>query len=427
MRRLLYLVLLLSVAPVARATDHFVVCGNTNNGNGTNWQAAASAGAAGAYNDLPATLLRGDTYFIASTNGTIKACHEHQFSDAPSGTTRIFVYAATASPTSYVATRVTSIAGWTSATMDVAVAGPVNIRLATTGSNASFFFFNQPYYTIDGQIGSGLPAQNGLDHTKYGLYLNTVTGTQCSGPGGTATCIFFNISTHDIAIFHFATEGTHLTADPPAGAGEAEQLMKATVGTLGNTYLRYGYALNGYCIVQIRSVPGNTDDMVVDHIIFKNRYESANFHGEDCSCSGGATDGVTRLWFTNNTSINTGSTASGLATPTIGHPTPPTSQIGPVYIYGNTSACTTDADASLYCGTSSMNDFFDALMVGSVYIFNNTYARHSPNTGASIAQRMGDNGFYSGASNARLVNNLHAEEPTAFVAFFDPASMGTGT
>src|SRR5207247_2526606 len=45
----------------------------------------------------------------------------------------------------------------------------------------------------------------------------------------------------------------------------------------------------------------------------------------------------------------------------------------------------------------------------------------------TIAEKLGDNTFYTGSSNVRLENNLFAEEPTAFVAFFDPSSMGTGT
>lgn len=66
----------------AFAACHTVNPANAHNGDGTTWGAAASNGAAGAFNAIPATLTRGDVYYLA--DGTYAG---YTFNTADSGTT----------------------------------------------------------------------------------------------------------------------------------------------------------------------------------------------------------------------------------------------------------------------------------------------------------------------------------------------------
>ena len=66
------------------AAVHAVVPTCGNNGDGTNWTCAASSGGAGAYNAIPANLVRGDIYYLA--DGSYPA---YTFSTAASGTATV--------------------------------------------------------------------------------------------------------------------------------------------------------------------------------------------------------------------------------------------------------------------------------------------------------------------------------------------------
>ncbi|MHB8139325.1 MAG: hypothetical protein ACYDGO_13200 [Smithellaceae bacterium] len=80
--RLFIIIVLMMVFPISVfAANHYILQGGT--GNGTTWS--------NALDDLPDTLIRGDTYYIA--DGTYG---EHTFNDAESGTTYISIKKATA-------------------------------------------------------------------------------------------------------------------------------------------------------------------------------------------------------------------------------------------------------------------------------------------------------------------------------------------
>jgi hypothetical protein len=68
----------------ALAACHTVNPASAHNGDGTTWNAAASGGAAGAFNALPASLIRGDIYYLA--DGSYPA---YTFNAAASGTTTV--------------------------------------------------------------------------------------------------------------------------------------------------------------------------------------------------------------------------------------------------------------------------------------------------------------------------------------------------
>lgn len=80
----------LIIPGLSMAADHCVRPGLTYNGDGSTWGAATSSGGVGAYNALPATLVRGDTYYLADGN-----YGGYTFDDAVSGSTYIRIKKAT--------------------------------------------------------------------------------------------------------------------------------------------------------------------------------------------------------------------------------------------------------------------------------------------------------------------------------------------
>ena len=114
----LFLFLMLSVS--TQAADHCIRDGGS--GDGSAWN--------NAWDDLPATLTRGDTYYVA--DGTYSS---YSFNDAESGSSVITIKKA------IIADHGTET-GWDNAYGDgYALIGP--------------FYFTTGYYTIDGQVGGG--------------------------------------------------------------------------------------------------------------------------------------------------------------------------------------------------------------------------------------------------------------------------------
>lgn len=131
----LLIALLLFPAIFANAASHHVRGGLANNGDGTTWAEAASPGGVGAFNALPATLTRGDTYFIAD----YASYPAYTFNDAPSSTTLITIKKAT------VADHGTST-GWDNTYGD----GQAVWSVTSTG-----WTIDTTYMVFDGVTGSG--------------------------------------------------------------------------------------------------------------------------------------------------------------------------------------------------------------------------------------------------------------------------------
>lgn len=128
--RLFIIITLMMVFPISVfAANHYILQGGT--GNGTTWS--------NALNDLPDTLVRGDTYYIA--DGTYS---KHIFNDAESGTTYITIKKATASDHG-------TGTGWQSSYGDgqAVFMGLMN--------------FTKGYYIWDGMTGSG------SNYSSYGF------------------------------------------------------------------------------------------------------------------------------------------------------------------------------------------------------------------------------------------------------------------
>jgi hypothetical protein len=143
------------LASSAFAANHFVRAGATGNGSGNDWT--------NAYNSLPATLVRGDTYYVASGNYPA-----YTFDDPLSGTAVITVKKATLSDHG-------TDTGWQSA----------------YGTNQAVFnsivTFNTGNYVFDGQTRN---ESNWFDDAAYGFQIyhnNQLNQNIVIGPnGGTA-------------------------------------------------------------------------------------------------------------------------------------------------------------------------------------------------------------------------------------------------
>jgi len=146
LHRLAIALILILWAGVAQAANHYVRDGASGAANGTNWTDA--------WDDLPATLTRGDTYYVA--DGAYAA---YAFNDAVSGTSLITIKKAIAADHG-------TETGWVS----------------TYGDGQATFTkewdFSTSYWVIDGQVGGG-PAVwgtgSGDDGSSYGFRVVSTT------------------------------------------------------------------------------------------------------------------------------------------------------------------------------------------------------------------------------------------------------------
>src|ERR1035441_128305 len=135
------------------AACHVVTAAGGGSKTGADWN--------NAYAGLPATLVRGDTYYLA--DGSYGS---YSLNTATSGTTQITIKKAIASDNC-------TSTGWNVATMGSAQA--TFTQIANSGGG---------YYTVNGQVGTfnnnGLPTEG-----SFGIYIN---GTSCQ-LGSMSRCV----------------------------------------------------------------------------------------------------------------------------------------------------------------------------------------------------------------------------------------------
>jgi hypothetical protein len=123
----------------ALAANHYVRADAAGTRTGADWT--------NAYTVLPATLVRGDVYYIADGNYAVQVAHPewgecvHTFKDTEDGTRYITIRKAIA------ADHGTDL-GWQAGYGD-------GTALFTSGNASAIFAFTKSYYIIDGQIGGG--------------------------------------------------------------------------------------------------------------------------------------------------------------------------------------------------------------------------------------------------------------------------------
>ena len=187
----LWLFLFLFIIPrPAIAATHYVRAGATGSKNGTDWNNACTWFVGSC---APSSLVRGDTYYVASGSYTSATV---DLNTPESGTLVITIKKAT------VADHGTSV-GWS----DSLASGPA--KLIQDSSQNSVINFSTGYWIVDGQTGGG----PGSWKTGFGFYIDT---TRVSNPApGIGTND--NISGH-ITVQHVEVEGNH---GDGAGSGSA--------------------------------------------------------------------------------------------------------------------------------------------------------------------------------------------------------------
>jgi hypothetical protein len=242
----------------AHAATRYVRQGAAGARTGADW--------ANAYTDLPATLNRGDVYYVAAGNYAT-----HNFNDAASGTATIVIKGATAADHG-------TDAGWSAS---FAVGPDTGLQAVwNTTTSGVIIWVSKPYYVFDGNTPGGcdpthkcgfkldMPAANCVPSTCYSFYLdgdgsaNNITVQYTEMPG------FGQQSTHD----HEAIRGNGM-----AGSG-----------TIGPVTIRYNYLHDfGYGgPLQSRQWQGTS--IAEFNYIEKNFSSTVNAHSEAWSDCGSA-------------------------------------------------------------------------------------------------------------------------------------------
>jgi len=158
MKRYGFILLLVVMPGIVLSANRYVRAGASGNNSGTDW--------ANAYASLPATLVRGDTYYIADGSYA-----DYTFDDKESGASVITIIKATQN------NHGTDV-GWSSSYGDGQAAwGPINI--------------NSSYWVFDGQKGSGTGAKE-----SYGFRISY------SGSGKGVKLVKFNGAPSYITMRH---------------------------------------------------------------------------------------------------------------------------------------------------------------------------------------------------------------------------------
>jgi hypothetical protein len=302
---LLLLVLLLPVVPSAEAGNKYVRAGATGAGTGADW--------ANAYPSLPATLTRGDTYYIA--DGTYNG---YLFDDPASGTTMITLKKATVTDHG-------TATGWSDAYGD---------GVATfTGS----LTFKTPYYTVDGQVGGG-PAgwKTGhgfkVDTTDTGIFINPD----------------FKPGAHHITVRHLEYEGV----DGDGNAHVGDGIFAAVSNDL--TFSHMWIHDVGNCIYQFNSV----SRIIIEYSYTGDFHSQASSHAEISSTD--YSEDVTFRWNVFTHVEGTGGLifdSTGLG--------------GGFYIYGNVFY--QDNHAGDWIGNNGVIGAWSASAGSNILVYNNTF------------------------------------------------------
>ena len=163
---LLMAILFLGTLNAEAASVYYVRAAATGANNGSDWS--------NAYTNLPNTLVRGATYYVADGG-----YNDHTFNDNASGTTIITIKKATD------ADHGTST-GWISSYGDGQAV-------------FSYFAFTTGYYTIDGQVGGGPTSWN----TGHGFAVSSTKGKR----------VIFNTGVSHVTISHTEVTNSDNTAN----------------------------------------------------------------------------------------------------------------------------------------------------------------------------------------------------------------------
>jgi hypothetical protein len=298
-----------------------------------------------AYADLPSSLVRGDTYYVAA--GTYKG---HTFNDAASGTAVITIKAAT------VADHGTDT-GWSP--------GYVGEAKFNTTSSGSIISFNSAYYVFDGSY-------RGTDWVSgYGIHLDASAGIV-----GNATGIIA-INANNITIRNINIEGSHSQGSPQdrgiTSYGNNNILVDSDwIHDDGNVNLLF----RGSCPSSCNSVASN---ITVQYSYLATDFSNpAAGHAEGVSYA----EGVDNIAFRYNRFVNVNGT--GALANASSHSSSQDAFNGPFYIYGNQFWLDPASWPGWYATWCQVGGFYTNINIkntGDLYVYNNTIGNISTNSG----------------------------------------------
>lgn len=325
--RAIVIVFLIFVACSSHAANRYVRAGASGANNGTDWT--------NAYTTLPATLTRGDTYYIA--DGTYGY---YKFNTANSGTTYIYVKKAT------VADHGTGT-GWTDTYGD---------GTATFSAGAPVWEFGPGtgYYDINGQFGTADTAGS------YGFRLTSTTSRNSAEALAKpdTSGLYSSTGNHHGVIFRYVEfDWNNGTAAGGSGATRAVEWNTANNNNDLQFYYCYIHHSSGFGIYRNSGGTG----YVVDHSYFVSNGGASTNHHETLWVTS-----VNGFTFSNNVirdSLN-GALTGWLMLGTVSNAS----------IYGNVFECTTPS--SCITGGNGIVATWDNNTYANtnITIVNNTFA-----------------------------------------------------
>jgi hypothetical protein len=250
MKKIIFITLLLPILlsgfSSAEAVDRYVRAGATGANNGTDW--------ANAYSSLPATLVRGDVYYIAG--GTYPA---HTFNTPSAGTTLITIKKAT------VANHGTNV-GW----------------LDSYGNSQAIFGAWQvhtDYWLFDGQTRNSNWHTGAID--QYGIRIKVPGGKGIRLDNGAG------IGGDNLTFQYIDVEG--------GGRDKGDSNSDVIYGLTGNSNIRFQFCALHDSDRTIFLLRGNWQNLVIDHCYMARNNSNAAIHGELMSLTS-----ATNLTFSNN-------------------------------------------------------------------------------------------------------------------------------
>ncbi len=360
-----------------------------------------------AYTDLPQTLTRGATYWVAG--GTY---HGHLFNDPDSGTTVITVKA----PTS---TNHGTDTGWSNSYQLQAV-----FDTADTSAVGDIFTFQSDYYVIDGsyrQTTSGLPETDWTTEASYGFLVNNSSKVACNADidfGDNSNTAVLPV--HNITIQYVDVNGSHTTT----ASGCREQGLSSMWGS-HDTTIQYNYIhdtggtilfMGGgqytcsaagpppTCSSTPRGNYGSGANILVQSNYFARNFSDPSAHAEGCSCH----EGLKNLTFAYNYWQDINGTAI-IAPAAAGDWNTGNGGFGPWYVYGNVVFETSCAAVSRGDGNPGVAGFiylFDSAWTGALYVFNNTFYNFPSSCNSYIGVVLGDGGYQNPMNAVYVQNNL---------------------
>jgi hypothetical protein len=331
-----------------------------------------------ACSDLPTTLVRGDTYYVAT--GTYA---KHLFKDSDSGSTIIRVQAAT------IADHGTET-GWNNAYQGQAV-----FRCVT--QCGAIWEFDSDYYLIDGVYRStrtGNPHTDWMNEASYGFKVDNTdahaAGADISGGAGYKGSPNF---VHDITIRYVDVSGAHPTED----TGQTYDSGIDFEGGSYNLMFDHLYVHDDYVPFFLKGnhnrqngggwTFGPGSNITIQYVAASHNFTAPNprrsdhHHGAFCSCSEGLTNFTVKYnWIENIVGTSVLDLASGAGVNS------GNGSNGPWFVYGNVW---TQSDSTHCAVGQGFFAPFDATFGGDVYVLNNTIA----NVGASNCPGQIDTGF----------------------------------